>query len=365
MRLEPRDQAPLALTVLAPVAAAFAALVVAAVPLAWAGADIGRAFGLMIEGSVGNSLALTETLTRAAPLILTGLAAAVAFRAKLWNIGAEGQLYMGALAAIAVSMAVAPADPFAEMDPDSLGAAGWFMIPATLIAGAVAGALMMLGPTILKLNLGVDEVVTTLLMNFVVLLFLGWMLEGPMQDPMGMGWPQTIPVADAGVLPKLVPRTRLHVGLLIGLVIAVLTWLAIAHTVWGYRVRAVGLNPRAAAFAGIPVWRTMLTVGAFSGALAGLAGAVEVAGSKGYVTSDLSPGFGYTGIVVAMLAQLSPLGVVLSALFLSAVFVGADSMSRELSVSSYLANFVVASALLTMLIAGLFTRFRLRFGQAG
>ncbi|MGF1623830.1 MAG: ABC transporter permease [Alphaproteobacteria bacterium] len=365
MRLEPRTQTPVLLGLLAPVAAGIAALAIAAIPLAWAGADIGRAFALMFQGALGTGLALTETLTRSTPLIFTGLAAAVAFRAKLWNIGAEGQLYMGALAAIAVSMALGPADPFGEADPSSLGAQAWFMIPASLAAGAVAGAVMMLGPTVLKLNFGVDEVVTTLLLNFVVLLFVSWMLEGPMQDPMGMGWPQTIAVAEAAELPKLVPRTRLHVGLVIGIGFALLIWLLIARSVWGYRVRAVGLNPRAAAFAGIPVWRVMLTVGALSGALAGLAGAVEVAGAKGYVTSDLSPGFGYTGIVVAMLAQLNPLGVVASALFLSAVFVGADSMSRELGVSSYLANFIVATALLTMLIAGLFTRFRLRFGRAG
>jgi general nucleoside transport system permease protein len=363
MRLEPRTQTPLLLSLGAPVGAGVAALVIAAMPLAWAGVDIGRAFQLIFNGALGNALALTETLTRSIPLIFTGLAAAVAFRAKLWNIGAEGQLYMGALAAVAVSMAFGPADPFAEVDPGALGSQAWFMLPASLVAGAIAGALMMLGPTVLKLNFGVDEVVTTLLLNFVVLLFVSWMLEGPMQDPMGMGWPQTIPVAEAAELPKLVPRTRLHVGLVIGVAFALLMWLLISRSVWGYRVRAVGLNQRAAAFAGIPVWRVMLTVGALSGALAGLAGAVEVAGAKGYVTADLSPGFGYTGIVVAMLAQLNPLGVIASSLFLSAVFVGADSMSRELGVSSYLADFVVATALLTMLIAGLFVRYRLRFGQ--
>jgi ABC-type uncharacterized transport system permease subunit len=363
MRLEPRAQTPFALALLAPIAAGVAALIIAAMPLAWAGVDIGRAFGLMYHGALGTDLAITETLTRSTPLIFTGLAAAVAFRARLWNIGAEGQLYMGALAAVAVTMALGPADPFAPADPDSLGAQAWFMVPASLLAGAVAGALMMLGPTLLKLNLGVDEVVTTLLLNFIVLLFVGWMLEGPMQDPMGMGWPQTVPVAEAAELPKLVARTRLHVGLLIGVAFALMMWVLISRSVWGYRVRAVGLNQRAAAFAGIPVWRVMIGVGALSGALAGLAGAVEVAGAKGYVTSDLSPGFGYTGIVVAMLAQLNPLGVIASALFLSAVFVGADSMSRELGVSSYLADFIVAAALLTMLIAGLFVRYRIRLGQ--
>ena len=348
MRLEPRDHAPLVLLIAAPVAAAALALVISAVPLAWAGAPVLAAYGRLLQGALGSTFALTETLARATPLILTGLAAAVAFRAKLWNIGAEGQLYAGALAAVALGSG-------------ALGLSGAMLLPGVVLAGALAGALLLLVPALLKVRLGVDEVVTTLLLNFVVLLFVQMMLEGPLKDPMGMGWPQSPPVLADAELPKLVARTRLHLGLVLALVLAVLAWLYTTRTVWGFEARAVGANREAARYAGMPVGRVLLRTALFSGALAGIAGASEVAGLKGYLTQDLSPGFGYAGIVVAMLAQLNPLACVPAALFVAGVFVGADSMSRALGVSSYLANLIVATALLTMLLASLVTRYRLRW----
>jgi simple sugar transport system permease protein len=347
MRLEPRAHPPLALTLAAPVAAAALALLICALPLAWAGAPVLAAYGRILQGALGSVFALTETLARATPLILTGLAAAVAFRAKLWNIGAEGQLYAGALAAVAVGSG-------------ALGLSGLLLMPAVVLVGALAGALLLLVPALLKVRLGVDEVVTTLLLNFVVLLFVQMMLEGPLQDPMGMGWPQSPPVLPEAELPELLPRTRLHLGLVIALVLAGLAWLYTTRTVFGFEARAVGANVEAARYAGMPVARVLLRTALISGALAGIAGASEVAGLKGYLTQDLSPGFGYAGIVVAMLAQLNPLGCIASALFVAGVFVGADSMSRALGVSSYLANLIVATALLTMLLATLVTRYRLR-----
>jgi general nucleoside transport system permease protein len=347
MRLEPRARVPLALALAAPVGAAALALALSTLPLAWAGAPVLAAYGRLVEGALGSTFALTETLARATPLILTGLAAAVAFRAKLWNIGAEGQLYAGALAAAAVGSG-------------ALGVPAALLLPAVILAGALAGALLLLGPALLKVRLGVDEVVTTLLLNFVVLLFVQMMLEGPLQDPMGMGWPQSPPVLPAAELPKLLPRTRLHVGLVLALALAVLMWLYTRRTVWGFEARAVGANLEAARYAGMPVGVVFVRTALLSGGLAGLAGVSEVAGLKGYLTQDLSPGFGYAGIVVAMLAQLNPLGCIASALFVAAVFVGADSMSRALGVSSYLANLIVATALLTMLLATLVTHYRIR-----
>ncbi len=345
IRIEPRE--PSALVNLAvPVGAALVSLALAAVPLLLAGADVARAFSLMWSGVFGSDFAVTETLTRATPLILTGLAVAVAFRARLWNIGAEAQLYLGALAAVTVGGGLIDAPPAA-------------MVPLVLVAGAAAGAVGLLVPALLKTRFGVDEVVTTLLLNFVVLLFVPMMLEGPLKDPMGMGWPQSAPVIEAATLPPLVERMRLHAGLLIGLGAAVLLHLVVSRTVWGMRIRAVGANAAAARHAGIPVTRILIGVAILSGGLAALAGVCEVAGLKGYLTVDLSPGFGYTGIVVAMLARLSPLGVIASALFVAAVFVGADSMSRALGVSSYLADLVVATSLLTVLVGGFVARYRL------
>lgn len=348
IRFEPRPAAGARLgAVAAPVLALLAALALAAVPLAAAGAPVGRAFVLMAEGAAGSLFALTETLTRATPLVFTGLAAAVAFRARLYNIGAEGQLYAGALAAVAVgSGAVDLPAPL--------------LVPLILLAAAAAGAALMLGPAVLKVRLGVDEVVTTLLLNFVVLLLVQIMLEGPLKDPMGGGWPQSEPILDAGILPPLFARLRLHAGFLLGLVLALVLHVLVARTTFGLRVRAVGANPAAARFAGIGVGPVTLAVAALSGALAGLAGASEVAGLKGYLTADLSRGFGYAGVVVAMVAGLAPLLVVPAAVLIAAVFVGADTMSRAVGISNYIADLIVALSLICVLVGTFLSRYRLR-----
>ncbi|WP_407696800.1 ABC transporter permease [Sedimentitalea xiamensis] len=346
MRIEPRPAPPRLLTLGVPVLAALIALALAALPLAFAGADIATAYGEMFKGVFGSLFAFSEMLTRATPLIFTGLAAALAFRARLWNIGAEGQLYLGAMAAVAIGAG-------------AIDAPAIILIPLIVILGAAAGAAGMAVPALLKTRFGADEVVTTLLLNFVILIFVQMMLEGPLKDPMGLGWPQSSPILDQGMLPTLIDRMRVHAGLILALIAAGIAQFMLARSVWGFRLRAVGENAAAACHAGIRVNRTLIGVALISGALAGLAGVGEVAGLKGYLTADLSPGFGYTGIVVAMLAGLSPVGVVIAALFIASVFVGADSMSRAMGVSSYLADLVVSMSLLCVLIGGFFARYRL------
>lgn len=351
MRLEARGALSPLMAVSAPFIAIAFTLVVAALFVAWAGAPVGRTYALIFEGGFGSLFAWSETLTRATPLILTGLSAAIAFRAHLYNIGAEGQLYAGALAAVAIG-GLHGGTGF-DLPPALL----W---PAMFAAAAMAGALLMALPAIAKTRFGVDEVVTTLLLNFIVLLFVSMMLDGPMKDPTAMGWPQSVALREELELPKLVDRTRVHAGLVIALVLAVLSWLVLRATTFGFEVRAVGANPKAARFAGVPVTRTLVAVALASGAVAGLAGAIEVAGRTGYVTLDMSPGYGYTGIVIAMLAGLNPLGVVAAAVFVAGVLVGADSMSRAVAVPTYIADVIVAVALLAMLVATLLARYRVR-----
>lgn len=346
MRLERRDAVPLALVAAAPLAAVAAALALAAGLIAAAGVNPLTAYAEMLKGALGSRLAVTEMLTRATPLILTGLAAAVAFRTRLWNIGGEGQFYMGALVTAWIGHA--------------LGLPGPIGIAVLMICGMTTGAVLLAGPAALRLRFGVDEVVTTLLLNFIVILFVGLMIEGPLRDPLAFGWPQSVPVDGDYRLPDLIARTRLHVGLLVALAAAGIVWLILSRTVFGVETRAAGLNPRAAAFAGIPLPRTILGVALISGALAGLAGSVEVMGVTGGVTTTMSPGFGYAGIVVAMLAGLHPAGVVAAALFVATVFVGADAMSRATGVPSFIADVIVALSLLTMLVALLFTTHRIR-----
>ena len=349
MRFERRESPSPALTVLAPLGAVATALIVAGVLIAVAGANVFEAYGLILRGAFGSRLGITETLTRATPLILTGLAAAVAFRARLWNIGGEGQFYVGALAITAFGLV-----------PGLAGVPAPLAILACLLVGALAGGVLLLVPIALKLRFGVDEVVTTLLLNFVAILFVSMMIEGPLKDPMAFGWPQSVPVPDAALLPGLIERSRLHAGLPIALALAVAVWWVQARTAFGMHARAAGLNARAAAFAGVPLGRTLTLVACLSGGLAGLAGAIEVMGVKGYVTTDLSPNYGYSGIVIAMLANLNALGVIAVALFSAVMFVGADSMSRALAIPSYIADFTVALSLLTMLVAVFLTQYRVR-----
>ena len=351
MRLERRPQTPAALLVAAPFVAVVVTLLLTSVLVAWAGAPVGKAYALLLQGGFGSRFALTETLTRATPLILTGLAAAVAFRARLFNIGAEGQLYAGALAAVAVG---------GLHGGSGFEASPWLLFPLMVAAAMAAGAALLLGPALLKSRLGVDEVVTTLLLNFIALLVVSAMLDGPMKDPTAMGWPQSVALQETLQLGKLIERSRVHTGLLAALGLSVALWALLRFTTLGFEIRAVGANARAAAFAGMPVQAVGLKVALLSGALAGLAGAVEVAGRTGYVTLDMSPGYGTTGVVIAMLAVLNPLAVVAAAVFVAGMLVGADSMSRAVTVPTYIADVIVAIALICMLVATLLTQYRVR-----
>ena len=234
-------------------------------------------------------------------------------------------------------------------------------IPLMMLAAALAGAALLLGPALMKARLGVDEVVTTLLLNFIMLLLVSALLDGPMKDPLSMGWPQSVALQGDLELSKLVPQTRLHTGLLWAVSLAVMLWALLARTVPGFDIRAAGANARAAAFAGVPITRTVVLVALLSGGLAGLAGAIEVAGRTSYVTLDMSPGYGYSGIVIAMLAGLHPLGVIAAGTFVAGVLVGADSMSRAVGVPTYIADVIVATSLIAVLVAGLLTQYRVRW----
>lgn len=345
MRLEPVVNPSLSRKLAPPILSLVATVVVASLLAMVAGANPFSVLGLILKGAFGSKFAVLETLNRATPLIFTGLAAAVAFRAKFWNIGAEAQLYAGALLTVLLGTGLLPWPSLA-------------LLPVIAIAAIMAGAVLLLVPALLKTRFGVDEVVTTLLFNFIFLLFISMLLEGPIKDPMGMGWPKSARLIQEARLPRLVEGLRLHWGFALAILSAVAIWIIQTRSTLGYEMRAVGLNKDAAAFAGIPVNRVLVKTALLSGGLAALAGFSEVAGLKGSLTLDLSPGFGYTGIIVAMLALLNPLGVIVAALFVAGIFVGADSMSRAADVPTYLADIMLATALLLMVLAIMLTRFR-------
>ena len=345
MRLEPIKNPSLARSLLPPAIALGTTVVFASLLAMVAGANPFSVFGLILSGAFGSKFAILETLNRATPLVFTGLAAAVAFRAKFWNIGAEAQLYSGALLTVLLGTGLLQWPSIA-------------LLPTIMLFSILAGAILLLVPALLKTRFGVDEVVTTLLFNFIFLLFISMLLEGPIKDPMGMGWPKSARVIPEARLPRLVDGLRLQWGFALAIFSAICIWIIKTRSTLGYEMRAVGLHKKAAAFAGIPVNTILVKTALLSGGLAALAGFSEVAGLKGSLTLDLSPGFGYTGIIVAMLALLHPLGVIVAALFVAGIFVGADSMSRAADVPTYLADIMLATALLLMVLAIMLTRFR-------
>jgi simple sugar transport system permease protein len=264
----------------------------------------------------------------------------VAFRAKFWNIGAEGQLMAGAIAAAYVGQR-------AFLPEFSL-------VPLMILGAAILGAFWALIPALLKVHLRVDDVVTTLLLNFIMLYGVTALLEGPWRDP-ASGYPNSPSIRPEAEFPIL-PGIGVHLGILLAFLAAIGIWWMLTRTTLGFRIRAVGHNPVAANYAGMSVGRTIVVAALLSGALAGLAGAGEVGGVRYQVTSDLSSGYGYAGIVIATLAELNPLGAVPAALFFAIIFNGAGSMARATGVPVYLADVIQGVALVCM-VAGRSLRF--------
>ena len=309
-----------------------------------AGANPITAYGEFLISPLTSRYSALEVLVSSIPLILTGVSVALAFRAGYWNIGAEGQLLMGAVAAAGIGM-------LAGDQPRIL------VLPAVVIAGAAAGALWALVPALLRVKLGIDEVVTTLLLNPVALLIVNALLNGPWANP-ETGFPESERIAESAQFPILIPRSRVHLGFLIGLAIAGIVWFVLSRTVGGLKVRAIGTGPKAARLAGNNVGRTLLTVALASGAIAGIAGASEVGGIQYRLTSGLSSGFGYTGIVVATLGVLVMPTVVLAALLLGDLNVGAGSAGRALGVPSQLGDVIQATVLLVTVGVLAYRRYR-------
>ncbi len=293
----------------------------------------------MVNGAFGSWYALTSaTFVRAVPLALTGLAIALAFRAGLLNIGAEGQLLAGAAASTAAAALLGP----------SLGAAA---LPIILVFGMAAGAVWAGIAAVLRQRFGVLEVISTIMLNFVALYAVGWLVRGPLQEPMQI-YPQSIALEKALQLPVLLTGTRLHVGSVIAVSLAVASWWWLRYSAGGFRLRAVGLNATAAATSGrINVARVSVLAFLASGALAGLAGSVEYTGVTYALYENLSPGYGYTAIAVALLARLNPLGVLGTAVLFGALQAGGSAMQRDAGVPIALVN-VVEAVIILLVIAG-------------
>lgn len=309
--------------------------------------DVASALHALWVGSVGSWYALTSsTLVRATPLILTGLAVALAFRAGVWNIGAEGQLLAGAAAAAAIALNLQLLAPR-------------IALPTALVSGAMAGAAWAAIAALLRRRFGVLEVISTIMLNFIALHIIGYLVHGPLQEPLHI-YPQSDVIADGVRIPRLFAGTRLHWGFVFALAAAPALWFALRETAAGFRIRASGLGPDAARSAGqINVATTTTLAFLASGALAGLAGAIEVTGVTFALYEGISPGYGYTAIAVALLARLNPLGVIAAGILFGALEAGALAMQRQAAVPSVMVYIVEALLVLLVLAAGRWRHWRL------
>jgi general nucleoside transport system permease protein len=320
------------------VAAVVLGIGVLAAGLEAGGFNAAAALSSLWLGAFGSWDAFTSaTLVRAVPLIIIGLGIAVAFRGGALNIGAEGQFYAGAIAATWVGLHVGALPQFAA-------------VTLLLAASALAGLLWVVVPVWLKLRFGVLEVISTLLLNFVAVSLVSLMVQGPLQEHEHI-YPQSEPIAEAARLP-LLPGSRLHAGFLLALAGGVVLWFLFSRTLWGFRLRAVGLGPRAAEVSGrIDSQRVGAVALLLSGAIAGLAGGVELSGVSYALFQNLSPGYGFTGIAVALLGGLHPIGVVVAGILFGALQAGAGAMQREAGVPAVAVSVVEAVIIIVALLA--------------
>jgi simple sugar transport system permease protein len=349
LRLEARLDAPRWLSPALTVGAVTVALLVSGVILAFLGADPIRVYLHILGSSFGSVGVISDTLVKATPLILTGLACSIAFRMRLWNIGAEGQLLLGAWAAAAVVMVpLLPA-----------GTPGFIVLPVMLLAGFLGGAAWGIVPGFLKARFGVNEIIATLMLNYIAFSWIQFWVFGPWteggfqmteQFPPEAWLPRLDDLAEA--FPALAGLT-VHAGFLIAVAAAVVVWFIVERSAWGYEIRLIGDSPRAARYAGIRIARNILLVFAVSGGLAGLAGMTEISGVVHRLQDNFSPGYGYTAIIIAYLAKFHPLRVVPVAILFGALILA----GREIQPSGVPA--MIQGIILFALIASeVFLRYR-------
>ncbi|MCZ7574772.1 MAG: ABC transporter permease [Ardenticatenaceae bacterium] len=329
------------LGLLVPLLALLVSFGIGAILLVLSGANPVEAYRALVQGAFGSQHNIFETLVKMTPILLVALGVTFAFRCSTWNIGAEGQLHLGAVGATVAGLALK------GLAPDLPGI---ISIPVLLLAGFLAGGLYASFAGILKVKWEVNEVITTIMMNFVAILFVQYLAFGPLRDPTAGGLPMSPYIIESGQLPRLVAQSRLHLGVVIALIAAVVVYIVLWKTTLGFQIRAVGANPRAARHAGIDVSRSVFIAMVISGGLAGLAGMIEIAGLHYRLLDSFSPGYGSIGIVVALLGNLHPLLIVPAALLFGGLLNGADTMARTMQVSTSIIT--VIQGLMVLFVLG-------------
>lgn len=330
---------------LVPLLSFLISLLLTAILLAVFKANPFTTYAAMFKGAFGSWPNFTETLVKAIPLMLTGLGVLIAFRLKFWNIGAEGQLTLGGIAATWVALFWSPYLP------------AWLVLPTTIGIGMLAGALWAGIPAFLKVSIKVDEVLTTLMLNYVAILLAEHLYYGPWRDPKGYGFPGTPPLPEAAWLPRIAGRA--HLGLVFAVVLALLVWVILNRTRWGFELKIIGNNPSAAQCLGIKIAKNIMIALLFAGAISGLAGACEVTGISRRLQQGLSIGYGYTAIIVAWLAQLNPIASLIVSVLIAALLVGGDQVQMMMGLPAAMGLVLQGMLLFPMLAGSLFTEYKL------
>ncbi len=303
---------------LAPLIALLVTLLAGLLLFAALGVPVGAAFHAFFIEPLSSVYGLAELGVKATPLIIIGVALSIGFRAQVWNIGAEGQLILGGIAGAAVAL------QFYEVD-------AWFVLPLMVVASVIGGMLWALIPAWLKTRFGVNEILTSLMLTYVAALLLSFLVSGPMRDPDGFNFPESRLFHDAALLPRILDGTRLHAGALVAIGVVLAGWVLLSRTLLGFALRVNGAAPRAAVHAGFSqsrlIWTALLT----GGGCAGLAGLFEVAGPIGQLLPSISPGYGFTAIIVAFLGRLHPVGVLFAALVMALSYLGGESAQISLN----------------------------------
>ena len=350
MRLEPRRQESRAMMLAAPVIAVAATLLVGAALFTLLGHDgLGAVYEIFVK-PLFNPYRWQDLLVKAAPLAMIATGLAIGFRANVWNIGAEGQYILGGLAGTGVALA-------------TLDMTGSWILPAMLVCGILGGMAWAAIPALLKTTLGVNEILSSLMLNYVAIQILYYLMRGPWKDPMGFNFPQTAMFTADQTLPMVVPGTLIHLGVPLAAAVALTAFLVLARTVTGFQMKVVGLAPRAAAFGGFGAASTVWIALLAGGGLSGLAGIIEAAGPFGQMVPQFPTGYGYTAIIVAFLGRLNPLGILLAAMVLALTYVGGESAQTTIGLPSAATGVFQSMMLFFLLAADILVRYRLVSGR--
>ena len=346
--LERRSERDLRAVVVAPLVAVALTLVTMGVLFALIGHDPFAALRVYFLDPLTDPYGLQEIAVKATPLVLIGVGLSFCYLANVWNIGAEGQFLVGAVCGSWLAVVTNGTD------------AGPWVLPAMLALGALGGALYAMIPALARVKFGASEILTSLMMVYVADLLLDYLARGPWRDPKGFNFPTTAEFDPAATMPLLIEGTRVHIGVLFALVAVAAAWVLLARTLKGFEIRLVGAAPRAAGFAGFDSRRMVVFTFAVSGALAGLAGIIEVAGPVGHLQPAFSPGYGFTAIIVAFLGRLNPIGILIAALFLALTFIGGEQAQIAMKLPLDLTRVCQGILLFYVLACDSFVTYRIR-----